>query len=373
MKKTIFLIILITISFAALEASAQPFDFCKFENKEGAQCPANKYAGNQNPYPDNNCSGTKNGDQICCCTKSPNNKTTTQTVSVTEQSKPLLPDLSVSVPGLGKFSETKCKDGLCETPWIAEYIEALYNYSIIIVGLLAVIVMMIGGVIWLTAGGNQERIGQGKGFIKGGVLGLTIAICSYLILYIINPKLTILSPINVQYTNKEDLPEFDLSKSAEELGISQTELNQLRGANPFQEGCGNIEKCKQFGDTKPAGLVKVDSKYGNVYLKAEVYESFKKAQNCVNPNQVMFTITDGWRSAAAQIDVKKRKPNLAARPCCSNHGSGSAMDLARGSGGQMSWDYNNSSGLTKCMNQFGLKAELKSKPNEPWHWSPSGK
>lgn len=193
-------------SISASVASAQPFEYCKFETKEGAQCPAATYAGNQTPFPNANCSGTPTAEQVCCCAKKPEN-TKPNIVPVTTQKEPLLPQLQVTIPGFNAFSASKCTNGLCETPWIGEYIKALYDYGLIIVGVLAVIVMMIGGILWLTAGGNQERIGQGKGFIRGGVFGITLGICSYLILFIINPNLTVLPPINVGYINKEDLPD----------------------------------------------------------------------------------------------------------------------------------------------------------------------
>jgi hypothetical protein len=304
--------------------------------------------------------------------------------SLPKISSPLAnPKLSVGIPGFSGFQNISCdnpqtedaESASCVVPWLAEFINGLFRYGIGLIILLAVVVMMVGGVIWLTAGGKEEKISDAKNLIGGSVLGIVIALSSYIILNIVNPALTVLSPIKLAYVQKEDLEDLDLSKSAEELGISQSQLNNLRGENPYQEGCGNIEKCKQFGSTMPSGLVKVDPKYGNVYVKAEVYEAFKKALNCVNPNKVTFTITDGWRNAAAQIQVKKEKPGLAATPCCSNHGSGSAMDLARGVKDHMSWEYNESSGLTKCMNQNGLYANLRKPPgkkDEPWHWSPTG-
>lgn len=286
------------------------------------------------------------------------------------------PLLQVSIPGFEGFSDVQCDeeaDTPCEIPWLSQYIKAIYNYGLLILGILAVIMMMIGGFMRVTAAGNREQINQGNGYLKGAILGAVLAFCSYMILFLVNPNLVIWRPIAVSYIAHIDLPEIDLSKSAEELGISQTELNTLRGQNPYQDGCGNIQRCEQYGNTQPPGLVKVAPEYGNVYLKPEVYEAFKRALNCVDPGKIKFTITDGWRSAAAQIDVKRRKPTLAATPCCSNHGGGLAMDLAVGGGGQMTWSYNDSSGLTRCMNQNGIHAELKSKPNEPWHWSPTGR
>lgn len=83
-------------------------------------------------------------------------------------------------------------------------------------------------------------------------------------------------------------------------------------------------------------------------------------------------ITDSYRSYAAQVDVRRRKPGLAAVPGTSNHGWGMALDLCGPGGGQ--WvpgsDYD------IWMHQNGLRYGWEhpswahaggSKP-EPWHW-----
>ena len=75
------------------------------------------------------------------------------------------------------------------TASIAKYIKAIYKYAIGIVGILAAVVLMIGGVIWLTAGGSAERIGQAKAWIASSLTGLLLALLSYTILATVNPAL----------------------------------------------------------------------------------------------------------------------------------------------------------------------------------------
>ncbi len=83
-----------------------------------------------------------------------------------------------------------------ENRWIADYIEAVYKYLIGIVGILATVVMMIGGVIWITAGGNASRIGEAKAWIGGALMGLVLALSSYTILYQINDETVKMKPIS---------------------------------------------------------------------------------------------------------------------------------------------------------------------------------
>ena len=115
------------------------------------------------------------------------------------------PDLQVSVPGLPKLGDLACEEGTCRIPWLAQYIAGIQRYGIATVGILAVIGLMVGGIVWLTAGGNQERIGSAKTIIGSSVMGLVLMFSSYMILYVINPNLTELQSLNVKSIDRVDL------------------------------------------------------------------------------------------------------------------------------------------------------------------------
>jgi len=91
----------------------------------------------------------------------------------------------------------------CKNRWISDYIETIYKYLISIVGILATVIMMIGGVIWITAGGNASRIGEAKAWIGGALMGLVLALSSYTILYQINDETVKMKPIT--YTKIDSL------------------------------------------------------------------------------------------------------------------------------------------------------------------------
>lgn len=76
-----------------------------------------------------------------------------------------------------------------DTKAIGEYIKSIYKYAIGAVGILAAVVLMVGGIMWITAGGSAERIGEAKAWITASLTGLVIALCSYMILYTVNPNL----------------------------------------------------------------------------------------------------------------------------------------------------------------------------------------
>lgn len=48
------------------------------------------------------------------------------------------------------------------TTTLANYIVAIFKYSTGVIGIIAAIVLMLAGIMWVTAAGNQEQIGSAK-------------------------------------------------------------------------------------------------------------------------------------------------------------------------------------------------------------------
>lgn len=128
------------------------------------------------------------------------------------------PTVKVSIPGMTGLEKVDCETGVCYIPWVGEYIASLTNYAISFISILAVVIIMLGGLVWIAAGGNPNRVAEAKKMITGGVTGVIIIMSSYLILYTINPNLTILKSIRMPFIEKIDIetmvinehdPQFD--------------------------------------------------------------------------------------------------------------------------------------------------------------------
>jgi hypothetical protein len=210
---------LLSFSFLLLSAPAMaaPIPGCAFVPMQGGDC-SPSYNGIEYYPPntdDESCGGVSPAGYGCCCTAEAwkiINKPYEEGTAGQQEKKQILPsvfgvpDLKVSIPGLNKFEPATCMPGEdCAIPWLSQYIAGLQRYAVGFVSLLAVIVIMIGGVIWLTAGGNQNKIGDAKKLIGGGIGGVVLTIGAYLLLYTINPDLTILKSINISYIGKVDL------------------------------------------------------------------------------------------------------------------------------------------------------------------------
>lgn len=96
--------------------------------------------------------------------------------------------------GIGEGFETG-KAVLVDPNTIGKYIKAIYMYATGIVGILATVVLMFGGISWIAAGGNAQRVDNAKSWITAALTGLFLAMGSYMILNTINPKLVELQPI----------------------------------------------------------------------------------------------------------------------------------------------------------------------------------
>lgn len=85
-----------------------------------------------------------------------------------------------------------------------EYVSALYKFGIGAVGIAALLMLTIGGFMYASSAGNTSSIGTAKKVITDAIVGLVLALTSYLLLYTINPDLVTLkriAPISTMSTS----------------------------------------------------------------------------------------------------------------------------------------------------------------------------
>jgi len=173
MKSTkILLVLIIVAAFLPHLASAafDPYswteDECKKtltapESNEGFGLSVTEFEGNKTWYYD---SSSKN-----CFAPSPK------------------PDLKVPIPNI-----TSDRVG------IPEYVGAAFKYAISIAGILAAVMIMVGGAMWVVSAGDSGRITTAKQYITSSVIGLVLLFCTYILLNTINPALVNLTPLKVK-------------------------------------------------------------------------------------------------------------------------------------------------------------------------------
>ncbi len=75
-----------------------------------------------------------------------------------------------------------------DTP-LGGYIVALYNFLLGAIGIIAMIMLVYGGFRYMTSAGNPTAMGDAKDIFYSAIIGLALALISYLIIGTINPEL----------------------------------------------------------------------------------------------------------------------------------------------------------------------------------------
>lgn len=146
------------------------------------------------------------------------------------QSKALIPDLKFQVP-IGELAEITSKE-LKEGCGIQKFLVTAYQWILGFIMLLSVLVLVFAGFVWMTAHGSSEQIKKAHGIIRNTLIGLGLAIGSYVILNAISPDLLKLSCVNLKKMEPLDLKIVNIPEEEQE---------------DFEE------KEKQSGPPKPAG------------------------------------------------------------------------------------------------------------------------
>ncbi len=58
-------------------------------------------------------------------------------------------------------------------------VARIIRVAMSLLGTVALIIVVYGGFLWMTAGGNEERTGEAKKWITAGVIGLAIILAAY--------------------------------------------------------------------------------------------------------------------------------------------------------------------------------------------------
>jgi hypothetical protein len=84
-----------------------------------------------------------------------------------------------AIPGIDKGS----------TPSLSQYLKQIYLTGVGLAGVLAVLMIVIGGIQYIGSGMSPSAKEDARGKITNAILGLLLALGSWLILHTINPDL----------------------------------------------------------------------------------------------------------------------------------------------------------------------------------------
>lgn len=89
---------------------------------------------------------------------------------------------SVKAVTLGGLEETASKAGIAQSPASPDAVAGVVVGQVIsLVGIIFLVLMIYGGAMWMTAGGDEKKIDKARSIIGAALIGLLIVVGAYAI------------------------------------------------------------------------------------------------------------------------------------------------------------------------------------------------
>ncbi|HBH46770.1 MAG: hypothetical protein A2445_00050 [Candidatus Jacksonbacteria bacterium RIFOXYC2_FULL_44_29] len=115
--------------------------------------------------------------------------------------------LFIPIPGVTDKCGYLCDVNGDSRADVVDYVIMVYKFLVGLAGVVAVIMIMLGGYRWIFAMGNSARIAGAKETIFSAIIGLVLALISVQLLETINPRLADVSLPNVAEIGRVSLSE----------------------------------------------------------------------------------------------------------------------------------------------------------------------
>jgi type IV secretory pathway VirB2 component (pilin) len=90
----------------------------------------------------------------------------------------LFSPLMVAAQAMPSGADVTIPNPLGANATIADILNRIINFLLAVAGPIAVLVVVIAGIMYMTAGGSQERLGQAKRALWWAVIGIAILLFS---------------------------------------------------------------------------------------------------------------------------------------------------------------------------------------------------
>lgn len=190
----------------------------------------------------------------------------------------------VTIPG-SEFQQNVDLNLDNSTAPIAKYIKAIYNYGVGIVGIMAALMLMIGGIIWLTAAGSSSKVEQAKSIISSSLIGMVLVLTAFMLLKTINPELVSFKPIKIQIIRESS--KLTCCGGPDGIKFFPAEIND-KGEYVSPVDHVNLVTC-------PANMTKIDEKTEICAGDENVYKIIAKGPACGKSGGFCLPFRpDGW-------------------------------------------------------------------------------
>ncbi|MBI2644889.1 hypothetical protein HYW94_01785 [Candidatus Uhrbacteria bacterium] len=137
--------------------------------------------------------------------------------------------------------------GISKISGIGEYVITIAKWIVGTLSLLAVIFIMVGGLIWLTAQGSRKHVEFAKKLVTDSLWGLILALGSYMLLAAISPSL-----VNFEKIHLEEITNIDFTVNQQKFSEEFEKLNIPPGQKT-KRVCSNIMRSSHLATYKKIG------------------------------------------------------------------------------------------------------------------------
>src|SRR5688572_5068899 len=178
------------------------------------------------------------GQDVCTATTT-SSGTSASTGETPEEAPfvPITPQLGVPIPG-GNLSAPTRESGIVRVAFLAEYINAAYRYLSTIALVIAIVMCVYGGFLYLGASAGVGQIARGKKIITDAIIGMLIILSAYGILSLVNPQTVNLKVLELAFVQP---------LSDEEMEILEGELADpaiAEGTAPGGDGFITVDESR---------------------------------------------------------------------------------------------------------------------------------
>lgn len=304
----------------------------------------------------------------------------------------LLPSLSYAAEStfFGPIVPKECHSCPCGFAGVLEIMRHLMNFAVTFGVVVLTIVVAYAGLMYIMSAANPENRRQANGLITGAIIGMVLVLSSWLIIDFVmrtlysgadgtagkfGPWNSILAEdadwcIEPQKTN----PLFDSLPFTPGQGPTVEPTNPSQNPNPSG---GSGANCPAASPEGMVAFPAAATSGGTERATAATVQNFLAMREAALKEGINLKVTDGYRPESEQVSLWNNRGNGdVAKPCSlggngSNHNSGVAIDIAVGcSNGQTSCNTAQYQWLKANGAKWNFRNAL---PNDPVHWSPSGR
>lgn len=131
---------------------------------------------------------------------------------------PITPNLGVQIPGANLSAPTN-EGGVVRIAFLAQYINAAYKYLTGTILVVAIVMCVYGGFLYLVGSADIGSIQRGKKIMIDAIMGMVIVLAAYAILNTVNPDTTNLKVLELSFVKTDPYETVLLSTTADTMPI----------------------------------------------------------------------------------------------------------------------------------------------------------